>query len=196
MPIVNGKYVNPGWVNGAQPYINASELNDISTTLEQLPIANGGTGATTASAALTNLGAEPKTNVTSKGSNELPVYFDANGVATPITVLTTPLSDFPALSDFTGTISKFGKLVMITATLNILLPGGYEASGVIPSGYRPVQQAYGMAFGIRSTSASAAPICGGIVSINTSGSIRLERNEKPSIDESLYLRFSITYVSA
>ena len=191
MPISGGKYVNPGWANGTQPYINASELNDMSDTLEQVPVENGGTGATTAAGARANLGVLPSTNFQSKGANDSPVYFDPNGIATPISVLSTSLT-----GNFSGTIYKVGKLVMITATLNILLPGGYEESSVIPSGYRPVQQAYGMAFGIRNTSASAAPICGGIVSINTSGSIRLERNEKPSINESLYLRFSITYMSA
>lgn len=36
MPIVNGKYQNPGWVNGQRPPINAAELNAISDTLERL----------------------------------------------------------------------------------------------------------------------------------------------------------------
>lgn len=84
MPITNGTYVSPNWANDTSPYINATELNAISTTLAQVPIANGGTGATSASAALTNLGAEPKANVTSKGSNNTPVYFNASGVATAI----------------------------------------------------------------------------------------------------------------
>lgn len=34
MPIVNGKYVNPGWNDNTQPAINAVELNAISDTLE------------------------------------------------------------------------------------------------------------------------------------------------------------------
>ena len=34
MPIVNGKYKNPGWVDGGPPAINATELNAISDTLE------------------------------------------------------------------------------------------------------------------------------------------------------------------
>lgn len=46
MPIVNGKYVNPGWVNNTSPYINAAEMNDISNTLANVPVANGGTGKT------------------------------------------------------------------------------------------------------------------------------------------------------
>lgn len=36
MPIVNGKYKNPGWVNRTRPPINAQNLNDISDTLERL----------------------------------------------------------------------------------------------------------------------------------------------------------------
>ena len=36
MPIVNGKYKNPGWVNGQRPAIDAAELNAISDTLEKL----------------------------------------------------------------------------------------------------------------------------------------------------------------
>lgn len=36
MPIVNGKYVNPGWVDNAPPAIDATELNAISDTLENL----------------------------------------------------------------------------------------------------------------------------------------------------------------
>lgn len=38
MPIVNGKYKNPGWVNGTRPPINAQNLNDISNTLEKLDL--------------------------------------------------------------------------------------------------------------------------------------------------------------
>lgn len=41
MPITNGKYVNPGWVDGQAPAINASELNAISTTLENLDASGG-----------------------------------------------------------------------------------------------------------------------------------------------------------
>ena len=36
MPIVNGKYQNPGWRNGQAPAINATELNAISDTLEKV----------------------------------------------------------------------------------------------------------------------------------------------------------------
>ena len=36
MPIVNGRYVAPTWINKSVPAINASELNAISGTLEKL----------------------------------------------------------------------------------------------------------------------------------------------------------------
>lgn len=42
MPIVNGKYKNPGWTNNARPPIDAQNLNDISDTLEKLDQGGGG----------------------------------------------------------------------------------------------------------------------------------------------------------
>lgn len=48
MPIVNGKYVNPGWVNNSPPALSASEMNAISDTLEQLSQGGGGSGGGTA----------------------------------------------------------------------------------------------------------------------------------------------------
>lgn len=44
MPIVNGKYKNPGWVNNQPPRINATELNAISDTLEGLDAGGSGGG--------------------------------------------------------------------------------------------------------------------------------------------------------
>lgn len=43
MPIQNGKYINPGWVDNAPPTIDSAELNAISDTLEKLD-AGGGAG--------------------------------------------------------------------------------------------------------------------------------------------------------
>lgn len=43
MPIQNGKYVNPGWLDNGPPAIDDAELNAISDTLEKLD-AGGGTG--------------------------------------------------------------------------------------------------------------------------------------------------------
>ena len=42
MPIQNGKYINPGWVDNAPPAIDAAELNAISDTLENLDAGGGG----------------------------------------------------------------------------------------------------------------------------------------------------------
>lgn len=56
MPIVDGAYQNPGWVDGTEPAINDVELNAISDSLECLPVANGGTGATTIAGARNALG--------------------------------------------------------------------------------------------------------------------------------------------
>ena len=109
MPITNGAYVNPGWHNGTSPYINDTELNAISDTLETVPIVNGGTGAITASAALVNLGAEPIANVRSKGSANTPVYFNSSGVATPIS------SALPVRLGGTGATSASAALTSLGA---------------------------------------------------------------------------------
>lgn len=44
MPITNGKYINPGWVNLMPPAINAPELNDMSHVLETLTAPGGRRG--------------------------------------------------------------------------------------------------------------------------------------------------------
>ena len=43
MPIQNGKYINPGWLDNGPPAIDAAEMNAISDTLENLD-AGGGSG--------------------------------------------------------------------------------------------------------------------------------------------------------
>ena len=99
MPISGGKYVAPTWVNNTSPAIDQAELQAVCNTLQQVPVENGGTGATTAAGALTNLGAVPLTNVASKGSASTPVYFNASGVATAIS------SPLPASLGGTGSSS-------------------------------------------------------------------------------------------
>lgn len=81
MPLENGIYVAPegGWVNDTNPAINATEMNAISTTLECVKIANGGTGGTTKPTARNNLG------FAASGSANTPVYFKSNGLPTPMT---------------------------------------------------------------------------------------------------------------
>lgn len=44
MPIVNGKYKNPGWLDNQAPPVSAQNLNDISTTLENLDAGGSGGG--------------------------------------------------------------------------------------------------------------------------------------------------------
>lgn len=44
MPILNGKYKNPGWKNNQPPALNNTELNAISDTLERLDQSPGGGG--------------------------------------------------------------------------------------------------------------------------------------------------------
>ena len=56
MPIVNGAYVSPNWVNGSTPAITAAELQAITSTLQKVPVENGGTGANTVAGARNALG--------------------------------------------------------------------------------------------------------------------------------------------
>ena len=76
-------YTNPGFVNGQAPYLNATNINNLanevqslSTTLQKVPINKGGTNATTASAARTNLGLDTAGINALVAGNPLPV---ANG---------------------------------------------------------------------------------------------------------------------
>lgn len=198
MPRQNGKYVVPtgGWVNGAAPYLNASEMNAISETLALLGIANGGTGATTAPQALTNLGAEPIANVTNKGNATTPVYFNASGVAVPMATGTATINS----QLYTGDIRKWGKLVMVTARTKSKSIE-FSENSVIPDGYRPAMQTYGFAFGSYTTDPGADGVRWGIVSINTSGKIRVQSFDNteevlpfPAIN--LYYKFTLVYLTA
>lgn len=297
MPIVNNKYVAPTWVNDNPPYINASEMQAISDTLAslsnkmvkvpvanggtgastatealenlgavplgnvtgkgsstnpvyfnssgvavpitKLAIANGGTGATTAAQALTNLGAEPKANVTSKGNSTTPVYFDSSGVATPVTavaiskggtgattatqalanlgaepksnvaskgsntnpvyfnssgvavpITTSTVSNF---EDFIGTLHRYGKVVTFSGQLQ----GAHNSAHIqyaIPSGYTPAcENAIGSAFGFRTGSMNSDLIDVGFIRVNQNGSVYIQPYKT---DLSVYWFFTITYIAS
>lgn len=49
MPVVNGRYVAPAWVNEASPAIDAAELNAISQSLEATPKVLFGSGVPSSS---------------------------------------------------------------------------------------------------------------------------------------------------
>ena len=83
MPINNGAYENPNWINNTSPYIDADEMNAISETLENVPVANGGTGKQTqnANSVLVGNGTGALKNVDSAngalyatGSGQLPQF--------------------------------------------------------------------------------------------------------------------------
>lgn len=208
MPYSGGVYTNPGWVNDQSPYINKTNLDDISNALADLtanastatPITKGGTGATTAAQARTNLGVPALSDLKSKGSNENPVYFNASGVPTPISALNTSYSD--PNGTYSYNIYKYGHVVTLYLRASIQNIGGgrKEVSYVnmIPSGYRPSIQTYGMAAGYTSASASGDADTTALVSINTSGAVRFSEigSNFGSAVTTRHFRATITYVQA
>lgn len=93
MPIVGGKYKNPGWVNNQKPAIGATELNAISATVEKLDAGGGDavtsfkgrTGAVTPQAGdytAEMVGARPSTWTPSAADiNAVPTSRTVNGMA-------------------------------------------------------------------------------------------------------------------
>lgn len=148
MPISGGKYVAPSWANGTAPYINASELQAISDSIALLPIANGGTGASTASTALSNLGGVPLSYVQNKGSSTRPVYFNGSGQAVAIsgaipvnyggTGVTSRSSTSVTPKGFVteAFIWSWGRIVMLRFVTNSISADS-SVSTIIPSDYRP-----------------------------------------------------------
>lgn len=90
MPIQNGKYVNPGWVDNSPPAIDAAELNAISETLENLDAGGGGTSytdgdgisiqGTEISVALSSQ-AGNRTTFGTDGGVYTPPYTEGNGIS-------------------------------------------------------------------------------------------------------------------
>lgn len=122
MPIQNGKYINPGWVNDTNPALNATEMNAISDTLALVPIANGGTGGATVAAARYNLGL-------GNTSGAVPI---ANGgtAATTAAQARTNLGITPANI---GAVSKSGDTIngdlVITGSLEV---DSFSSNTIIP----------------------------------------------------------------
>lgn len=73
-------YVNPGWINNSAPAIDAENLNNLSSTLEQVPVQNGGTGCSTHTegAILVGDGTEPIVGMVGTGA----VYAQTSGSPT------------------------------------------------------------------------------------------------------------------
>ena len=63
-------YVNPGWINNSAPAIDAENLNNLSSTLELVPVQNGGTGqaANVEGSILLGSGTDPITGLTGTGA--------------------------------------------------------------------------------------------------------------------------------
>ena len=145
MPIENNKYVAPGWVNDTTPAINATEMNAISNTLACVPIANGGTGGTTAQAARNNLG------FTTTGNANTPVYFNSSGLPTQ---MTGQLPIEKGGSGMSGVITvkesengrsifyKWGKVVMWYYRSTDPLVTIRTMEGYVPSSCRPIAGVY------------------------------------------------------
>lgn len=201
MPRQNGKYVVPtgGWVNGAAPYLNASEMNAISETLALLGIANGGTGATTAPQALTNLGAEPLVNVAGKGTQTNPVYFNEQGVAIPIPTATRDAS--AVQNGLEGVVYRYGRVCVYnftwTATGTGRLVYNDDVNQPFDVGFRPTFQTYGMAFGLLSNNNGSNADTTALVSINTSGRIRFAEvgSSFPTTSRTRYFKGTVVYIA-
>lgn len=215
MPITGGKYVNPGWVNGTSPNINAVEMNAISDSLEQVPVANGGTGATNAAGARTNLGVPNINDLKNKGNATTPVFFDSNGAAQPITVISGNLSatanditkTYTAVAHLDGNYSKFGKVVMVNVRVAIDHPpttrpsdepvrNRYSFTGLIPSGFRPPSHVEVTAAERLTDDANAWYDTTAYLHIQANGDVKLVEGRRQTIVPHYYIRFTIVYITS
>ncbi len=114
MPIIDGKYKNPNWVNGGPPAINAAELNAISDTLENLDAGGGGGGGT------------------SDKTPYIVVGTSANGhTANDCDYLCDGVADQVEINQALEAASDSGKIVL-------LLGGTYNISGTIVCSNTPL----------------------------------------------------------
>lgn len=113
MPIINGAYVSPNWVNGGAPAIDQTELRAMSNTIALVPVLNGGTGRNTlaSGSVLVGKGTASVGELSGRGAlyasaegaptfGTLPVAFGGTGVTT-YALLRSAIG----LGDTTGTLS-------------------------------------------------------------------------------------------
>lgn len=127
-------------------YTNASgNLQPIT----KLGISYGGTNATTAAAALSNLGGAALNNLKSKGSSDVPVYGDANGVLQPCETLSVGAFGCATIADLIAAIGMVDntKIFMqrdvdFTDVFTITKPGIYYINSTQATSLSnmPVQQ--------------------------------------------------------
>lgn len=79
MPIQNGKYINPGWTDNSPPSIDASELNAISGTLQNLDASGSGY---TAGNGISIIGQQISAKVSSQSGNSA-VFGSDGGIYVP-----------------------------------------------------------------------------------------------------------------
>ena len=218
MPLVNGVYVAPsgGWSNGTAPAIDEDEMNAISNTLALVPIANGGTGQTTAAGIRNALGlglttgtlgveygGTGQTSATGLrsslglGSSTGPLAI-ANGGTGQTDVTTEAVG-----SEFT--FVKWGKVVM--CNYNSASPWTqrtYE-DHTVPVNYRPKEYCCFVALGFNQeyVASSSQPFTFAKVAITTSGQVYIRTcNYLPILwhnqtgDWPVYVRFTATWVTS
>lgn len=117
MPIENGKYVNPGWVDNAPPAIDATELNAISDTLENLD--NADPVSYTAGNGVSILNSQISARMSSQSGNTATFGSDGGIYVPQSTSYTLP----PATSNSLGGI-KVGEGLSVTGDGTLSVSGG------------------------------------------------------------------------
>lgn len=208
MPIENGKYVAPTWHNATAPAINATELQAISDTLARLPIANGGTGATTVAEARAALGLGNTTGalpIANGGTGATTVAAARNALGLGNTAGALPIANggsgmtaVAAYEELTPgwaniRLYKWGPVVMMDF-LAISQGNAFNSSGIIPAGYRPVRNQH-VAITCYTTGSEhgASTIkCYGNAFIQTNGNLSVQTQDLVQA----FPRFSTTWLTA